>query len=214
MSDERSDNRDSPPKGKRAAPPAPDERDATIERLERTLAEERQNSATLRETVDGLHFKVEVLEKGYSKQLADARLRSEKAEHELATLKAEVAALGSGGEETLRLLTETRAELERVIAERDQFHKQLGLSRPPQTKTSVKASVRPQTEDSGTINELMANSNWVRERQATADGHLHAQVRADPEPPPAEMLAPELVFTKDSDDDDDKDQDEPKRSRG
>ena len=71
-------NTDSSPKGKRPAPPAPDERDATIERLERTLGEERQNSATLRETVDGLHFKAEVLEKGYSKQLADARLRSEK----------------------------------------------------------------------------------------------------------------------------------------
>ena len=214
MTDERSDNRDSPPKGKRAGPPAPDERDATIERLERTLVEERQNSATLRETVDGLHFKVEVLEKGYSKQLADARSRSEKAEKELATLKAEVAALGTGGEETLRLLTETRAELERITAERDRLHKQLGLSHRPQTKTLAKASAQTQSEDGGTINALMANSNWVRERQAAGDDHLHAQVRADPEPPPTDMLAPELVFTKDSDDEDDDEEDRPKRVRG
>ena len=205
MSDEPIDNPDSPPKGKRPAPPAPDERDATIERLERTLGEERQNSATLRETVDGLHFKAEVLEKGYSKQLADARLRSEKAERELAELKAQLATLGSGGEETLRLLTETRAELERVTTERDRLHKQLGLSQRPQTKTFTQASTQAQTEDSGTINELMANSNWVRERQAAADGHLQAQVHTDQEPPPVEMIAPELVFTKDSDKDDDED---------
>ena len=207
MSDERTETKDSSPKGKRPAPPVPDERDATIERLERTLAEERQNSATLRETVDGLHFKAEVLEKGYSKQLADARLRMEKAERELAELKAQLATLGSGGEETLRLLTETRAELERVTAERDKLHKQLGLSQRPQTRAFAKISSEA-PEDGGTINALMATSDWVREKQAAAEGHLHAQVRADHDTPPAEMLAPELVFTKKDHEDEDEDDDE------
>jgi hypothetical protein len=201
MSDERTDNRRPAPKGSPPEPPAPDERDATIERLERALAEERQNSSTLRETVDGLHFKAEVLEKGYSKQLADTRLRSENAERELAELKTQLATLGTGGEETLRLLTETRAELQRMTAERDQLHKQLGLSQRPQSKAFAKlASEAP--EDGGTINALMANSDWVRERQAAADGHRHAQVRAEQDTPPAEMISPDLVFTKKDTEDD------------
>jgi chromosome segregation ATPase len=197
MSDEPTDN----PASRPPAQAAPDERDATIERLDRALAEERQNSATLRETVDGLHFKTEVLEKGYSKQLADARLRCEKAERELAELKTQLATLGSGGEETLRLLSETRAELAQITAERDRLHKQLGLSQRPQTKTFGKIATEA-PEDGGTINALIGDSSWVRDRQAAADGHLNAQVRADQDTPPVEMIAPDLVFTKDEDDED------------
>ena len=44
---------------KREDPPGPDERDATIEKLERAIAEERDHSATLRKTIDELHFKAE-----------------------------------------------------------------------------------------------------------------------------------------------------------
>src|SRR5690606_15949827 len=62
-----------------AAQAAPDELDAARERLERALAEERQKSAALRASVDGLQFKLDVLEKSYAKQLADARQHAEAA---------------------------------------------------------------------------------------------------------------------------------------
>ena len=62
-------------KAKGAAAPAPDERDAAVERLERAVAEERQHATILRKTVEELRFKARILEKSYAKQLEDARLR-------------------------------------------------------------------------------------------------------------------------------------------
>jgi hypothetical protein len=73
-----------PSEAKPVGPPVPDERDAIIKRLEQTIAEERKNSATLRETVDNLRFKTETLERSYAKQLADARQRGTSAEQALA----------------------------------------------------------------------------------------------------------------------------------
>ena len=65
-------------------PSPPDERDATIARLERELADERQVSITLRETSEQARFQLQILEKSYSKQLTDARTRADTAERELA----------------------------------------------------------------------------------------------------------------------------------
>src|SRR6188472_440518 len=90
------------------APPQPDERDAAIARLERTVAEERQNAASLREANDALNFKLQIMEKSYAKQLVDARQRMDAALKELAGHQTRLKELGSGGEDTLRLLAETR----------------------------------------------------------------------------------------------------------
>jgi dGTP triphosphohydrolase len=103
-----------PNEAKPSGPPVPDERDTLIRRLEQALAEERKNSSTLREAVDDLRFKTETLEKSYAKQLADARQKAATAEQALAAHKAEVATFGADREETIRLLTEARAELAQV----------------------------------------------------------------------------------------------------
>ena len=59
--------------GSQTAQSGPDPRDATIERLERELAEQRDAAKTLRESLDAATFKIEILEKSYAKQLAEAR---------------------------------------------------------------------------------------------------------------------------------------------
>jgi septal ring factor EnvC (AmiA/AmiB activator) len=198
MSDDDIDDQDSPRQAKRDAPPPPDERDAIIERLERTVADERQNSAKLRNTVEDLRFKTDILEKSYAKQLADARLRSAAAEQQFADQQARLIALETSREETVRRLSETRAELERVTAERDLLSKQVdGLP----TDAIAQDNAGSQAPE-GTINELITNLRFTRERQPAPDSHLHQRVRDEQESPSEDMLAPELVFPKKGDRDD------------
>ena len=90
-----------------AAPSISDERDAQIERLERDLAEERGHSATLRTTIEDLRFKADILERSYSKQLADARERGEAVERESADLRARLAELEAAYEDLKRESTES-----------------------------------------------------------------------------------------------------------
>jgi hypothetical protein len=190
-----------------SAPPSSDERDATIERLERGLAEERQHSATLRGTVEDLRFKMGILEKSYAKQLADARLRAESAERGLAEEKARLAGIDGNHENTLKLLTETRAQLARVLAERDWLRKQPAQGRRGAPEAPVLSRAAPDPtrdptgavqEDEGTINALMADLSVPRERPSARpeDPRLGAQARDDGPAPSEEMISPELVFPK------------------
>jgi hypothetical protein len=187
-----------------SAPAPPDERDATIKRLERNVAEERQNSALLRDTVEGLRFKLEVLEKGYSKQLADARVRTENAERELGEQRARLAELGTGGEDTIKLLAETRAELARARAVREQPRTQVPSNDNRRTASRVAEPADEELIDGWlTINSLIADTSWLREGSAGGEenAHLRAQVRVEQEAPPEEMISPELVFSaRDKDD--------------
>jgi hypothetical protein len=175
------------------APPAPDPRDVIIARLERELADERQVSITLRETSEQARFQLQILEKSYSKQLADARARADTAERELAEKKARLAALDSG-EDTTKLLKEARADLAQVTAERDELREQLARGGTYQPKRPRQAE--PVAEDTGTINALMTESSWVQARKAAAEGHLDAKVNAENDAPAGDMLDPSLVFTK------------------
>lgn len=191
-----------PNEAKPSGPPVPDERDARIKRLEQALAEERKNSSTLREAVDDLRFKTETLEKSYAKQLADARQKSATAEQALAAHKAEVATFGADREETIRLLTEARAELGQVKLDRDQLRRKLArgnsLDRSPLTLPGAESAVG---EDS--INQLMTNPGGLAKRDpAGFSSHVDAQGSAEQEPPPVDMIAPDLVFTKHRDDKD------------
>jgi DNA repair exonuclease SbcCD ATPase subunit len=88
-------------------PAVPDERDATIERLERAIAEERQHSAALRTTIEELRFQLDILERSYSKQLADARQRGETAEQEATDLRARVSELEAAHEQAVRKSAES-----------------------------------------------------------------------------------------------------------
>src|SRR5882757_6206077 len=100
------------------------ERDAKIAELERQLAEVRTNVATLQAESDGFRFKTEILEKSYAKLLADTRAKLATAEQTIAAQKAHQTEYGADHEETVRLLKETRAELEQLKLDRDQLRTQ------------------------------------------------------------------------------------------
>lgn len=177
------------------APPAADERDEKIERLERSLEHERQNATTLRSTVDELRFKIDILEKSYAKQLADARESRDKAEAELAAQRARAAELGTGGEETLKLLEEARATLSTVTAERDELRSRLARSEKTEPWKSAPSPESRPHDQTLTIDDMLTTSRWRVERRAAGDGHMDAQVQDDTDAP-TEMISPELVFTK------------------
>ncbi len=176
------------------------EREAKIAELERQLADERANAAKLREESDGFRFKIEILEKSYAKQLADTRAKLATAEAALAEHKANQMAYGADHEEAVRLLKEARTELAQSKLERDQLRSQAKRSGWVAPSAASDAS---QT-DEGTINQLMAGPAWLTKREAPASGsNLDAKVAAPENEPVEDMLAPELVFTKDKDKDGD-----------
>jgi hypothetical protein len=191
----------------RASTSAPDERDAKIERLEHILEDERQAAAELRETNEALSFRLQVLEKSYAKQLEDARLRCADVERQLAAQQAEFAALDAECRETMRLLAQTRAYL-----------KDLAEGRAPGGRYRAPRDVRLDasldgfaSEAEGTINRLIADEDWPRPHAGDTDDAgktgEHSDAGADsppdsaPDSPPNDMIAPELVFTKEDRDD-------------
>lgn len=121
----------------------------------------------------------------------------------IADQKARLKSLGNGREESMRALTATRTELDRVSRERDQLREQLNRVEGMQTATVALPeddAVLPQTAASGTlpsIEELMADLNAIRESGTGkgGGGHLHLKVAAPPDNElSVEMLAPALVF--------------------
>jgi hypothetical protein len=110
-------------------------------------------------------------------------------------------ALGSGREETMRLLGEARAELARVIAERDQLRKQFVSIEGMQTETVAFTEQQQQEAKEATgnrealpsINELMKNLNDMMVRDPRKGVRLSGQSTETPEPVYQEMLAPELI---------------------
>jgi len=153
----------------------PDERDATIARLEQELGAEQERSKALLDTVKQLEFRLEVLEKSYSKQLADARERCRVAEAELVELK--------------NRLSKTEDELNQVTAMRDRLRDMLSFNgrRTPSGPTN------PLDPNDNTINRLLSEGDWNdgesskrRDAPRTGDGEHDA--------PFGDLLPPELVF--------------------
>lgn len=182
-----------PNKAKSAPPSAPDDRDATIERLERAIAEESQHTAKLRKAAEESRFKAEILEKSYAKQLKDARLRSEVAERELADLKARMAELETAHEDAKRLLTKTRTELE--FSPSDRVHLGEALASTGGTEIDQHDAESPVEKDSLTIDELMRDSNWTEDHPPVDREKEHSETQTDQDSPPEEMISPDLVFT-------------------
>ena len=189
------------------APAAPDERDLKIERLERALAEEKAHAVTLREASDAQKFKLDTLEKGYSKQLADARRRADAATKELAELKGKLAQFGTGGEETLKKIEDMHTELVNMTAERNKLRDQLakldsrggGSSAGYGNKSEPR---RPIDESSDTINSLITNAGIDpgKEKPRGGDSNLNARVKLE-QGSGEIMVSPDLIFTdKDKDD--------------
>jgi hypothetical protein len=181
----------------------PDERDATIARLERAVADERQNAATLREANDALTFKLQILEKSYAKQLADARAKMETAQKALAGHESRLAELGSGGEDTLRALGETRAELNRLKADYSLLKEQAKRGGGGYGKGRGAADPVDGSDGSQTINALITSAALApsRDRAASSDSNQNQRVRVD-DSPVGDMVAPDLIFTKNDKDDD------------
>src|SRR5690606_2110539 len=84
-----------------------DERDETIARLEQEIEAERARSEERAGAVKAFEFKLEILERSYGKQLADARAEGDAAKRELSELKT--------------LLADTTQELKRVTAIKDRL---------------------------------------------------------------------------------------------
>jgi len=187
-----------------AAPAAPDERDLKIERLERALAEEKAHAVTLREAADAQKFKLEILEKSYTKQLADTRQRADAATKELTELKARLAQHGTGGEETLKKMEDMHSELLNMTAERNKLREQLAKADTRRgggygNKTEPR---RPLDESSDTINSLITNAGIDPgpEKARGGDSNLNARVKLE-QASSEIMVSPDLIFTeKDKDD--------------
>ena len=199
--DQIKDRQASPSETREAAPTAPDERDAAIERLERAIAQEREHSATLRKSLEEVRFKTEILEKSYAKQLEDARHRGETAEGELEDKKAELATLEAEHAEALRLLDQARGELERNPANRGLSPRAFASIDRMQKRANAQDDSSTGTYDgSHTINLLMADST------ATDEGPMGRGKDKDEDQVPTvddstgEMIAPDLVFTAEKED--------------
>jgi hypothetical protein len=184
----------------------------SIARLEQALAAETRVSAALRTGLDELRAKVERLEAGFTERLEAATLRHKSAETKLADQQQRLVALGHGREETMRRLADTRAELARVRAERDDLLKKLDRTEGIQTATVALTEEQveePTIHPLPSMEDLMASldklASQEEDRSPLEGGHSLAQVSLD-ESQSQEMIAPELVFADEYAEHDEKDE--------
>jgi hypothetical protein len=132
------------------------------------------------------------------KALGEALARSEAAESMLEDQSQRLKALGAGREETMRALTEVRAELKRVSQERDDLRKKLTRVDSVQTATIALSdddrSPSPFTANVPSLEDLMGALGQIEESSSrSVAGHLHQRVQSALENS-EEMIAPQLVF--------------------
>ena len=193
-------DKNEPGSSRGAAPSSAGDRQQSLERLERALAEETRTSASLRETLDKLHRRVEQMELSFEQRLDAASARNHTAESRLAEQQTRLEALGQGREETMRALADARAELGRVKVERDQLRQQLTRIEGMQTATLAWPDDLPEepaiNEPPPSLEELMASLGSIEEAAPSGRvrGHLHQQVENFGLDESQEMIAPELVF--------------------
>lgn len=168
---------------------------ATVERLERAIEDERQHSASLRSTVNELRFQAEILEKSYSKQLADARQTAEAAQSNVGEHLDRITELESERDAAIQMLADAKAKYDRLDAARNQVHQQLSSSGPSPIAAKNK-SVELEAEE-GTINTLMNDAKWVGEKAPSDEegSKAETEARAAEEAAEEEMISPDLVFT-------------------
>lgn len=171
------------------------DRDATIEQLERAVASEREHSASLRSTVNELKFQAEILEKSYSKQLEDARARAEASDDKIKEQLVRITELDGAREDAIELLTDAKAEIDRLEAERDQLRRKLAaMEGTPIEEFDVDDDY---SGEDGTINALMNDAKWRREHKLDEKerSKAEAEARAAEEASQEEMISPDVVFT-------------------
>jgi hypothetical protein len=132
------------------------------------------------------------------KALGEALARSEAAESIVEDQQLRLKALGQGREETMRALTEARAELKRVSQERDELNKQLMRIDNMQTATMALPDEAPgpwpRALDVPSLEDLMSALGQIEEPRGAA-GHLHQHVQREHDIDSSEeMISPQLVF--------------------
>lgn len=186
---------------KRAEREADARRDAKIEQLERTLADEREHSARLRSSVNELNFQREILEKSYSKQLEDARTRASAAEERTKEQQLRIEELDGARQDAITLLTEAQAEIDRLSNQRQLQNGQTGAhSHQSASRSNRPASIVDSNDElsaEGTINTLLDDAKWVRDREPDEEARMKAQAEAQAaeEAAQEDMISPDLVFT-------------------
>ena len=132
------------------------------------------------------------------KALGEALARTDAAEAMLEDQRQRLKALGNGREETMRALTETRAELKRVSQERDELRKKLARVDSVQTATIAlpddDSGPSPATANVPSLEDLMGALRNIEEPEvAGVAGHLHQRVQHASDDS-EEMISPQLVF--------------------
>jgi len=166
-------------------PNAPDERDKTIERLERELAEEAEHTAGLRKTIDELRFQTQTLETSYAKQLEDARDQIEKAEKATEAEKVRTAEIEQERDEALQELKEAQGRIERLSAGADLL-----------ASMSTGPTIETRGGDETSIDAMLADASIAPDSEKEQPPEPPAAV---PEEPAEDMLSPDLVFARKDD---------------
>jgi hypothetical protein len=179
---------------KRAAREAEARHDARIEQLERTLADEREHSASLRSSVNELRFQIEILEKSYAKQLEDARARADAADQRADEQQVRIAELDGARQDAIQLLTEAKTEIDR-LSNRQKQRNDPGTGRSDWSARVVDED--GEIADEGTINTLLDDARWVRDSEPDEEARrkAHAEAQAAEEAAHEDMISPDLVFT-------------------
>jgi len=174
----------------------PKAEDSAVARLERELAEERENSARLLSEIRELKFKTEILERSYAKQLQDARVRAESAEKSLNDQRTRNAELDALRNDAIELLKDTQTEIDRLTKERNQLHRQLTSKSGYQVEG---AEDEAGENDGGTINTLLNDASWLKRKrpvdEAKAKAEADAAARAAEEAAAGDMLDPNTYLT-------------------
>jgi hypothetical protein len=131
------------------------------------------------------------------KALGEALARTESVESMLEDQRQRLKALGTGREETMRALTEVRAELKRVSQERDELRHKLRRVDSIQTETMAlpddDPGPSPSTANVPSLEDLMGALGKIEEPHAAVAGHLHQRVQGASDDS-EEMISPLLVF--------------------
>jgi len=134
------------------------------------------------------------------KALRESLERTEAAESTIEDQRQRLKSLGTGREESMRALTEARAELRRISTERDDLQKKLSRVDSMQTATIALPddyAVRPPPALAvPSLDDLMsALGEMDQPRRTDVAGHLHQRVQAPPDIDDSkEMISPQLVF--------------------
>ena len=163
-------------------------RDERIAQLEEAIAAEHARREEFERRIKALEFRLEVQEKGYTTQLAEARRLTDEADRRVAERQAALDALTQEHEQTLRTLSDVRARLERL---------KYGQAKRTWRPTTDGRAAPPGADDN-TINALLSAAGPADDGAARAP---RRQTGDAPAAPTDDLIDPGLVFAAEDTDD-------------